>query len=84
MFGITVRWPTRIPKFWPGYLQSNPKDATKTFEPAGSMKWETGSCKLRSIGIGLVSMGLNVIVQPYFATEIQGSARPTLGKRNHI
>jgi len=85
MCGITARWPTRILGFYHGYLHSNPRDATKTFEPAESMKWETGSCKLRNIGIGLVvSMGLNVIAQLCFATEVQGSARPTLGKRNPI
>ena len=85
MCGITVRWLMRSPKFWPGYLHSNLRDATRTFEPAGSRKWETGSYKLRNIGIGLVvSMGLKLIVQLCFATEVRGSVRPTLGKRNHI
>ena len=62
-----------------------PRDATRTFEPAGSMKWETGSYILRNIGIGLVvSVERNVIVQLCFATEVRGWARHTLGKKRHI
>jgi len=81
MSGITVRWLTRNLKFWPGYLHLNPRDATRTLEPVGLIKWKTGSCKLRNIGTGLVvSVGLDLIVQLCFATEVRGSARPTLGK----
>ena len=81
---ITLRWPTRGPKFWPGYLHLSPRDGTRTSEPAGSMKWETGSYKPRHIGIGLVvSAGLNLVVQLCSATEVRESARPTLGKKNH-
>jgi len=53
-----------------------------TFEPIGSTRWDTGSYKLRNIGTGLVVlMGANPMVQPCFATEVQGSARLILGKR---
>ena len=72
----------RSQKFWTGYLHLSPGYGTKTFESEGSMRWETGSYKLRNIGIGLaVSMGVNLMVRPCFATEVQGLARPTLGKR---
>ena len=81
--GITLRWLTRGLKFWPGYLHLKPRAGTRTFEPAGSIKWETGSYKLKNIGIGLVVFsGPDVIVQLYFATEVRGLARPTLGKRS--
>ena len=81
---ITLRWPTRGPKFWPGYLHLNPRDGTRTSEPAGSTKWETGFYKQRHIGIGLVvSARLNLVVQLCSATEVRESARLTLGKKNH-
>ena len=68
-------------KFWPGYPHLNPGYGTTTFEPTGSKGWETGSSKLRNIGIGsVVFMEMNLIVQSCFATEIRGLARPSLGK----
>ena len=77
-----TRRPTRRVKFWPGYLRLNPRDDTRKFEAVGWTKWEIGSCKLRSIGTGLVvSMEVNLMAQPCFATEVRGLARPTLGKR---
>ena len=29
----------------------------------------------------MASVGVNLMVQPYFATEVRGLAKPTLGKR---
>ena len=82
MCGITAPWWTRSLKFWPGYPHLSPGDGTTTSKPVGSTMWETGSCKLRNIGIGLaVSMGVNLVVQPCSAMEGRGLARPTLGKR---
>ena len=60
----------------------NPGYSTRTLGLAGSMRWETGSFKLRNIGIGsVVFVGVNLMVQPCFATGVQGLARLTLGKR---
>ena len=82
MCGITVRWVMRSRKFWPGYLHSNPRYGTTTSKPVGSKTWEAGSCRLRNIGIGLgVSVGVILVVQPCFATEVQELAKHTLGKR---
>ena len=82
MCRITMRWPTRSLKLWPGYLHLSPKDDTTTFEPVGSTRWETGFCNLKNIGIGLVLLvGVDPIAQPCFAMEVPGLARPTLGKR---
>jgi len=81
MCGITVRWLTRSPKLWPGYLHLSPRDGTTTFGPAGLTMWETGSCKLRNIGTGLVIfVGVNAMVQRCFAMEVPGLARATLGE----
>ena len=72
----------KSPKFWPGYLHSNPKDGITTFEPVGSLRWGNGSYKRRNIGIGLVVfVGVYLITQLCFAMEVRGLARPTLGKR---
>ena len=82
MCGITTQWWTRSLKFWPGYLHLSPGHGTTTSKPVGSTRWETGFYKLRNIGIGLaVSMGVNLVVQPCFAMEGRGLARPILGKR---
>ena len=84
MCGITIRWPTRSPKFWPGYRHSNPRDDTATFDPVGLKRLETGCYKLKNIGIGLmVLVGVNLMAQSYFAMEVPGLARPTLGKGEH-
>ena len=46
--------------------------------------WETGSYKQRNIEIGsMVTMVRDPIIQPCFAMEARGSARPTLGKGAH-
>ena len=75
---------TRGRKFWPGYLHLNPKDGNMTFKPVESKRWETGSYKLRNIGIGfVVFQGVNLMVQPCFATGAPGSVRLILGKREH-
>ena len=43
----------------------DPRYGTRTFEPAGSMRWEAGSFKLRNIGIGsVVFVGVNLMAQP--------------------
>ena len=62
MCRITTRWPRRSPKLWPGYLHLNPKDGTRTFGPVGSTRWETGSCRLKNIGIGSVVPMVNLMV----------------------
>ena len=55
------------------------------FELIGSTRWEAGSYKLRSIGVGLVVfVGVCLVVQPCFATEALELARPTLSKREDI
>ena len=75
-------WPTRSPKFWPGYLHLNQRYGTTTSKLAGSTAWETGSCRLRNIRIGLgVSAGVILVVQPCFDTEVQELAKHSLGKR---
>ena len=81
--GIIARSQTKIRKFWPGYLHLNHRHGTTTSEPVGSTRWETGSSKLRNIGIGSVVfvVVVDLIVQPCFATEVRELARPTLGKR---
>ena len=84
MCGITIRWRTRSRKFWPGYPHLNPRDGTRIFEVVGSTRWETGSYKLKNIGIGLVEfVGVNLVVQPYSVMEAPGLVRPTLGKRRY-
>jgi len=78
----TIQWPTKRPKSWPGYLHLNPGYGTTSFETVGLTGWETGSSKLRNIGIGSgVSVEANLMDQPCYATEVRGLARPTLGKR---
>ena len=85
MCRTTIRWPTRSLKFWPGYLHLSLRYGTATFKPVVLARWETGFYKLKNIGIGLVvSVRLNLVVQLCFATEVQGSARPTLGNGKHI
>jgi len=43
-----------------------------------------GSYKRRNIGIGVVVfMGVNLMVQPCFAMEVRGLAKPILGKRKN-
>jgi len=82
MCGIPIRWPTRGLKFWPGYLHSNPRDGTTTSKLVGSTRWVTGFYKLRNIGVGLlVFMWVDLMVQPCFATEVRGLARPSSGER---
>ena len=82
MCRINARWPTRSPGFWPGYLRLNPRYGTRTFEPAESKRWETGSFKLGHIGTGsVVFVGVNLMVQPCFAAEARGLAKLTLGER---
>ena len=87
MCGITIQCPTRSPKspkYWPGYLHSNPRYGTTISKPAGSTTWETDSCRLRNIRTGLVvSVGVILVVQLYFATEVQGLAKHTFGKREY-
>ena len=54
-------------------------------EPNESRMWETGSYEQRSIRIG--SMAFTVespVIRPCFATELQGSARPTSGKKAYL
>jgi len=81
MCGTIARWQTRSPRFWPGYLHWNPRNGTRKFERVGSTEWETGSPGLQNIRIGLIALvGANLIIQPCFATEVMGLARPTLGK----
>jgi len=56
-----------------------------TSEPGGLTRWETGYYKLRNTGIGLVVfVRVTLMVQPYFATEVRGSARPSLGEGGDI
>jgi len=82
MCGITARLLTRSPKFWHGYHHSNPRYGTTTSKAVGSTTSETGSYRPRNIGIGLVvSVGAILQVQPCFATEVQGLAKHSLGKR---
>ena len=82
MCGITARWRMKRLEFWPGYPYWNPRYDTTTFEPVGLMRWGTGSYKLRDIRVGLVVfVAVDLMVQPYFVMEVQGSARPILGKR---
>jgi len=47
------------------------------------MRWETGSSKLRNIGIGSVVfvVVVDLIVQPCFVTEVRELERPALGTR---
>jgi len=52
MSGITARSLARIPGFWPGYLHLSPRHGTTTSEPIELRRWETGSYKLKNIGIG--------------------------------
>ena len=82
MCGIPIRWPTRGQKFWPGYLHWKPRDGTTTSKPVGSTRWEAGFYKLRNTGIGVVVfVWVNLTVQPCFATEVRGLARPSSGER---
>jgi len=82
--GIIARSQTKIRKFWPGYLHLNHRHGTTTSEPVGSARWETGSSKLRNIGIGsVVFVMVDLIVQPCFVTEVRELARPTLGTREN-
>jgi len=85
IYGMILCCPTRGGKFWNGYRHLNPRYGTRTFEPAGSMRWETGSFKLRNIGTGfVVFVEVNLMVQPCFATGVWGLARLTLGEREDI
>jgi len=69
-------------KFWSGYLHLSPGYGIRISGPVGSMMWETGSCRLRNIGTGLmVFVGVNLVVQPCSVMEVRGLERPTLGKR---
>ena len=84
MCGVTLQWPTRSREFWPGYLHSNPRNGTTISKPVGSTTWETGSWRLRNIGIGLVvAVRVILVVQPCFATEVQELVKHTLGKREN-
>jgi len=79
--GITAPSLKRIRRFCTGYLHFNPRHDTMTSEPVGLRRWETGSYKLRNIEIGwMVPAVVEIIVQPCFVPEVQGSAKPTLGK----
>jgi len=82
MCGVTLLRPTRGRRFWPGYRHLNPRYGTRKFEPAELVRWETGSFKLRNIGIGsVVFVGVNLMAEPCFATGVQKLARLTLGER---
>jgi len=84
MCGITALWVTRSPKFWPGYHHSNLRYGTTTSKHVGSTRWEIGSYGRKNIGTGLVvSVWEILLVQPCFATEVPGSAKHTLGRREH-
>jgi len=80
-----TQWPTRGLKFWPGYPHSNPRYGTRAFEPVGSTGWETGSYRLRNIGIGsAVSVWMGLVVRPCSAMEARGLGSPTLGRKGGI
>ena len=82
MCGITARLLTRSPKFWHGYHHSNPRYGTTTSKAAGSTTSETGSYRLRNIGISLVVLVAAILlVRPCFVTEARGLAKHLLGKR---
>jgi len=51
-------------------------------EPTESRMWESGSFEQRNIRIGSMAFAVgNPVIQSCFATETQGSAKPTSGKK---
>ena len=65
-----------------GYLGCNRRYGTVTLEPTELNMWEIGSYEQKNTGPGSIAFAVeNPVIQPCFATEIRGSAKPTSRKK---
>jgi len=67
-------------RFSHGYHNWTPGYGTAVSETTESNMLGTGSYEQRNTGVGSMAFAVeNPIIQPCFAMEIRGSAKPTLG-----
>ena len=82
---LTLVVPMRRLRFSHGYLRWNHAHGIVISQSIESQVWETGSLKQRNFGIGSMVVAVeSPVIRPCFATELQGSVRPTSGKRLYL